>query len=139
MLITGFKMFSIFRGNEDLGKLTVCSVLKRKIILQGLAEEHTSTSEHFLRSDNVLPTYFSIQNINPNSELLYQKKTSRVKAAEEPEQNSTETCLFSTRASKASRHHSSAQDACYKSILSRHVLTGRFALWLWQDHSHFQL
>lgn len=55
----GFKLFYIFRGNEDLRKLTVCSVLKRKIIFRGLAEEHTSMSEHFLHSDSVVSTYSS--------------------------------------------------------------------------------
>lgn len=86
-------MFCFSRGNEDLRKLTVCSALKRKIIFQGLAEEFTSMSEHFLHSDNVLSPYSFIQKINPNFEILYQKKTNRVKAAEEPEQNSTKICF----------------------------------------------
>lgn len=65
--------------------------------------------------------YFFIQKLTQIFELLYQKKTSRVKATEEPEQNST--CVCSTCASKVSWHRGSAQDACHTSVLGCQVLT----------------
>lgn len=137
VLIMGFKTFYIFRGNEDLRKLTVCSVLKRKIIFQGLAEEHTSTSEHFCILTMPYLLIFSSKKLTQI--LRYCIRREQGKTAEEPEQSSTESCLSSTRASRASSHHSSAQDASYESTWGRHGLTGRFALWLWQDDSPFQL
>lgn len=88
---------------------------KRKMTFHGLTEDHTSMSVHFLHSGNV----FSIPSLtknNPYFEILYQKTVSRVKVAEEPEQNLTETHLFSTHASKASLHPSSAQDAHHKGL-----------------------
>lgn len=132
----GFKMF---RENKDLRKCTVCSVFKREIIFQGLAEEHISMSEHFLNSDNVLSTYFSIWKINPNFERMYQKQASGVKAAEGLEQSSPKPSLFPPGARKASTYHHSAQDAHQKSIQGHHGLAGLFASWLWQDNAHFQL
>lgn len=60
-------------------------------------------------------TYSSLTKNNPYFDILYQKETRRVKVAEEPEQNLTETHLLSIRASKASSHHSSAQNACHRS------------------------
>lgn len=88
---------------------------KRKMTFHGLTEDHTSMSVHFLHSGNV----FSIPSLtknNPYFEILYQKTVSRVKVAEEPEQNLTETHLFSTHASKASSHPSSAQDTHHKGL-----------------------
>lgn len=92
-------------------------------------------TQYSLCSASVLSTDLFIKKTTLNFKTLYQKKTSGVKAAEEPEQNSTNTCLFATHASKGSSHHSSAQGAPYKSIQGPHGLAGQFAL-LPMDRQH---
>lgn len=82
---------------------------KRKMTIHDLTEDHTSNVRAFSAFWPCL-IYSSLTKNNPYFEVLYQKNTRIVKAAEEPEQNLTETHLLSTHASKASSHHSSAQD-----------------------------
>lgn len=128
VLIMGFEMFYIFRENEDLRKLTVCSVFKRKkkqpprVLLKNI-----NPHQHIF-CILTMSYYFFIQKLTQIFELLYQKKTRRVKATEEPEQNSTYVC--STCASKVSWHRGSAQDACHMSVLGCQVLTQRLAFQL---------
>lgn len=54
-------------------------------------------------------------------QIFYQNKTSRVKAAEEPEQNSAKTCLFCTCASKASSQLCLLQDHTELSCTYREI------------------
>lgn len=92
-------------------KISHCALFQnRKMTFHGLTENHTSMSGHFLHSGNCS----SLTRNNSYFEILYQKKTRRMKVAEEPQQNLTITYLLFTHASKTSSRHSSAQDACHR-------------------------
>lgn len=100
-------MFCIFRGNEDLRKLTACSVLKMRIITEGLAKEYTSKGQSF----------FCILTISTSFFFFHQKiivKVRQVKLQRSHKKTSTKTFLLSICASKAS-----SQDSSHKTPVRR--------------------
>lgn len=110
----GFRTFCILRGSEDLRKLTACSVLKMRIIIEGLAKEYTSKGQSFFCILTIFTSFFFHQKI---SIKVIQVKLQRSHKKTLPKPAYCPPVLVKLPP---------------RTALTRHLF-GEHAMWLWQD------